>query len=177
MVDVTSRKRCAHHGCSTIANYGVKGGGTRKFCARHAEEGMVHISATRSQPSGDREGSEEGGGGSSRSRVGGAGSRASSDGGRTNRDSSVDPAQQPFSGRSKGTGKQARRTAASGPVRPVEVKREEPVDSVADHEESGSLSDPGAAAAASTAVKTEDMEVSCKVEPTEAEGGGGNPCK
>ncbi|CAM9181774.1 unnamed protein product, partial [Pylaiella littoralis] len=45
MVDVIC-KRCAHRGCTTQPSFGVAGG-TRVFCARHAKEGMVHLSSSK----------------------------------------------------------------------------------------------------------------------------------
>lgn len=31
-----------HHGCTTLSSFGVTGG-TRMFCVRHAEKGMVNL--------------------------------------------------------------------------------------------------------------------------------------
>ena len=109
-----------------------------------------------------------------RSRGDGARCRADSGGRRTSRASSVDPAQL-SSSRSKGTGKQTRRPAVGGPVHRVAVKREDPVGSVADDEESGAYSEPGAGAAA--VLKTEAMVVPCKAEPTGAAKAEGGRCR
>ena len=125
--------------------------------------------ASQRQSSYNGEVSGGGGVGDSRSGGDGAGCRDGSGGRRRSRVSSDTPASQPSPSRSKDPGKRARRTTGSDQVRPVEVKREEPVDRVADDEEAGasssSLESEGAGAAV---VKTEDIEVACKVEPLEA---------
>lgn len=131
----------------------------------------MHLSKSQSQSSGDGEGSGMSGSGGLRSRGGCRGCRAGSGGRRTSRVYSVDPGHS-VSGRNNGTAKRTRPTAVRGHVRPLEVKREEPVDKVADDEESETSSESEVTAA--DVVKTEDMMVSCKVESTEVAEAGGN---
>ena len=157
MVDVVS-KRCANPGCTTTANYGEKNNGTRKFCSRHAEEGMVHARgrpSKNSNVSGRTDGTEASGSGTA--------SRAGSGGRRRSRDPPPTPAE-PSSERSSGTNKRARRSAGGGDLHPVRVKREGADNSVPDDEEATACPEPDAV------VKTEDMEVPCKVEPTKGAG-------
>ena len=165
-------KRYAHRRCRTFATTVVGDG--RKLCAQHAaEEATARVSASQSQSGGDVAGGGAVGSDGSRPRGGGVGCRAGSGGRRTSLVSSVDPPQ-PSPIKSKDNGRRARRTADSGHVLPVDIKREGPVDGAADDEESSfpssSSSESGAAGAV---VKTEDMEVPCKVEPAGAAEGEG----
>ncbi len=169
VVDVIS-KRCAHGECNTIAHTVWKG--AELGSSVHGMRRKVHPSNSLSQSSGDGEGRRMSGSGGLRSRGDGTGCRAGSGGRRTSRVFSVDPAH-PISGRSNGNDKRTRPTVVSGHVRPVEVKREEPVDRVVDDEEPGASSE-SEVTAATNLVKTEDMEVSCKVKPMGVQEAGGN---
>jgi len=114
------------------------------------------------------------GNGGLRSTGGDAGHLIDFNGKRASGVSSVAPAAPPVSDKRGGCSKRPRRRVGHEDVCPVEVKREEAVDRVADGEESASVSSSGAEAGAgagggATVVKTEDMEVSCKVEESTEE--------
>ncbi len=168
MVNV-NRKRCAHGSSSTSARFSVEGG-ARIFCARHDEEGFVSLDAPRNKSDGDRAGRRR------RGRSGAMGNGTArclgSDGRRTPRRVPAVSPTEASAGSSKDTNKRSRRRAFGGNLRPVRVKREEEqIDRMAGDEDSRASSESPTTAAV---VKTEDMEVSCKAEPTEPERGGGS---
>lgn len=70
-MDVNTKRRCGHPGCTTRPSYGMEGSKTARFCARHAKGGMVNprsgrVFASTSSVAGDTTGqgdSPEGRGG------------------------------------------------------------------------------------------------------------------
>lgn len=159
MVDAVNRNRCTHPGCTQRPSYGKgKAGGKPEYCSGHAG-GEIVLLASRRGSSGDDNGGGKREHAGLGARGGGKARRASS------KKSSLSHSPAPATAPSSTISVKTKKRAAGVGGQLVLVKRgRNSSDRTIAANEPRALSEPHAA------VMTQDMEVPCKVDPTEVTG-------